>query len=82
MPFGPVPKARRDDAMLKMFLLMYVLAGPTLAGILMIVALVLRTSNSVMLGLIAAGFILAIPVSWYVAKVILENTSGKNTKAA
>ncbi len=68
--------------MLKMFLLMYVLAGPTLAGMLMIVALVLRTSNTVMLGLIAAGFALAIPVAWYVAKLILENTSGRNRKAA
>lgn len=68
--------------MLRMFLLMYVLAGPTLAGILMIVALVLRTSNAVMLWLIAAGFVLAIPVSWYVAKLILERTGGKSTKAA
>ena len=64
--------------MLKMFLLIYLLAGPTLAGILMIIALVMRLSNSVMLGMIAGGFIIAIPVAWYVGKIIYERTSGKH----
>ncbi|WP_156098481.1 hypothetical protein [Thermopetrobacter sp. TC1] len=64
--------------MLKMFLIIYVLAGPTLAGILMTVALAARWSNSVMMWLIAAGFIIAIPVSWYVGKIIYERTSGKH----
>ena len=60
--------------MLKMFLLIYILAGPTLAGILMTVALVLRLDNAAMLWLVAAGAVIAIPVAWVVAKMIVEKT--------
>ena len=68
--------------MLKMFLLIYILAGPTLAGIPMIFALAAGLSKSVMLALIAAGFIVAIPVSWFVAKAIVEKTGWGNPKSA
>ncbi len=62
---------------MKLFLLIYVLAGPTLAGILMTVALAARMSNSVMMWLIAAGFLIAIPVAWFVARAIENATSKK-----
>ncbi len=61
---------------MKLFLLIYVLAGPTLAGILMTVALAVRLPNSIMMWLIATGFLVAIPVAWFVAKAI-ENATGK-----
>ncbi len=64
----------KETAMLKMFLLIYILAGPTLAGILMTAALAARLDNSTMLWLIAAGAIIAIPVAWMVAKVLVERT--------
>ena len=65
--------------MMKLALLIYVLAGPTLAGALMTVALAARLPNSTMLLLVAAGFVVAIPIAWYVAKVINDLTS--KTKA-
>ena len=67
--------------MMRLFPFIYLLAGPTLGGILMIVALVMRTSNAVMLWLIAAGFIIAIPISWVVAKMIIER-SGDSSRPA
>ncbi|GEM_PF-2414691 len=60
--------------MLKLFLLIYILAGPTLAGILMTVGLAMRLDNSTMLMMTAAGAIIALPVAWFVAKAILEKT--------
>jgi len=63
--------------MMKLFLLIYVLAGPTLAGILMTVALAARMSNAAMFWLIAAGFIIALPVSWFVAKAINNMTPSR-----
>ena len=60
--------------MLKMFLLIYVLAGPTLAGIMMTFALAARLPNSTMLLLTAIGAVVAIPVAWIVAKMIVEKT--------
>ncbi len=61
---------------MKLFLLIYVLAGPTLAGILMTVALAVRLPNSIMMWLIATGFLVAIPVAWFVARAI-ENATGR-----
>ncbi len=63
--------------MMKLFLLIYVLAGPTLAGILMTVALAARMSNTAMFWLIAAGFIIALPVAWFVAKAIDNMTPSR-----
>ena len=68
--------------MLKLFLLIYILAGPTLAGIPMIVALAAGMSNKVMLTLVAIGFIVAIPVAWLVAKAIIEKTGWGKPKSA
>ena len=61
--------------MMKLALLIYVLAGPTLAGILMTVALAARMPNSTMLWLVATGFVIAIPIAWYVAKIINDLTA-------
>ena len=63
--------------MMKLFLLIYVIASPTLAGILMTFALAARLSNSTMYILIAAGFIIALPVAWFVAKAIDNQTAGR-----
>ncbi len=60
--------------MLKMFLLIYILAGPTLAGILMTFSLAARLDNSTMLLLTAIGAVVAIPIAWVVAKMIIERT--------
>ena len=68
--------------MLKLFLLIYILAGPTLAGIPMIFALAAGLSKTIMFALIAIGFIVAIPVAWYVAKAIMERTGWGNPKSA
>ncbi len=63
--------------MMKLFLLIYIIASPTLAGILMTVALAARMSNTTMYWLIAAGFVIAIPVAWFVAKAIDSMTAKK-----
>ena len=68
--------------MMKLFPLIYILAGPTLAGILMIFALAAGLSNKAMLILIAIGFIVAIPVAWVVAKAIVEKTGWGKPKSA
>ena len=67
--------------MLKMFLIIYILAGPTLAGMLMTVALAMRLDNATMMWLIAAGAIIAIPVAWVVAKMIVDRTGWGQKKA-
>ncbi len=64
-------------AMMKLFFLIYLLAGPTLAGILMTVALAARMSNNTMYILIAAGFLIGLPVAWFVAKAIDNQTAGR-----
>ena len=64
--------------MLKMFLIIYVLAGPTLAGILMTIALAARWSSSATVWMALAGFVIALPVAWIVGKMIYERTSGKH----
>ncbi len=63
--------------MMKLFLIIYIIASPTLAGILMTVALAARMSNTTMYWLIAAGFIIALPVAWFVAKAIDNMTSSR-----
>ena len=60
--------------MWKLFPLIYILAGPTLAGIPMIFALAAGLPKETMFTLAAIGFIVAIPVAWYIAKVIVEKT--------
>ncbi len=60
--------------MLKMFLLIYILAGPTLAGIMMTFALATRLSNNTMLLLTAIGAVIALPIAWIVARMIVERT--------
>ena len=62
--------------MTKIALLIYVIASPTLAGILMVAALVINSSSTpLLLAGIITGFVIAIPISWYVAKLINAQTS-------
>ena len=59
--------------MTRLALLIYLVAAPTLAGISMMVVLVIGkdTGNPIMLSVLF-GTILAIPVSWFVAKKLLS----------
>ena len=59
--------------MLRLFGIIYALAGPTVAGVLIIAALTMGmvdTRSMVMAALI--GFVAALPVTWVVAKKIAE----------
>lgn len=54
---------------LKLALLMYILAAPTLAGIAMIAVLSMPDfSTRMLLSAAAAGFVAAIPAAWLVAR--------------
>ena len=62
--------------MTKIALMIYIIASPTLAGIFMVAALVINSSSTpLLLAGIIAGFVIAIPISWYVAKLINAQTS-------
>ena len=62
--------------MTKIALLIYVIASPTLAGILMVAALVINSSSkALLLAGIVTGFVIAVPISWLVAKQINAQTS-------
>ncbi|TNE84786.1 hypothetical protein [Thioclava sp. L04-15] len=65
-------RSRRLD--MRLFAIMYSLAGPTLAGILIIAALTMNmfTANA-MIASAVIGFIIALPVAWFIAKMIREN---------
>ncbi len=68
--------------MLKLFPLIYILTGPTVAGILMLASLVMGLSNTTMMWLIAIGFVVALPISWFVTKAIIEHTGWGTNKSA
>jgi len=57
-----------------LFLLMYVVLGATLAGsfIVAVLTMSLDTSQPILYAAIA-GFVVAIPIAWFVAKKIKEN---------
>jgi len=57
-----------------LFLLMYVVLGATLAGTFMVAALTMGfdTMQPVLYSALA-GFVIAIPIAWVVAKKIKEN---------
>lgn len=60
--------------MIRLMGIIYALAGPTLAGILITAALVMNMFTiQAMIVTAAIGFVVALPVSWYVAKMINEN---------
>lgn len=57
-----------------LFLLMYVVLGATLAGSFMIAALTMGMDTmQPVLTSAAAGFVVAVPVAWVIAKKIREN---------
>lgn len=51
-------------------LLVYVLAAPTIAGSIMIALLTLNADNRTLIAGTLAGFALALPVAWVVARSI------------
>ncbi len=52
-------------------MIMYIVAAPTLAGVGAVAVLVYPGSTTTMLvAAIAAGFVVAIPIAWYVSKQI------------
>ncbi|WP_377389998.1 CTP synthetase [Rhodobacter lacus] len=60
--------------MTRLFGIIYALAGPTLAGILITAALTMNMFNTkAMLVAAAVGFVVALPIAWVVAKQINEN---------
>ena len=60
--------------MLRLFSIIYALAGPTLAGILVTAVLAMNMVNTKSVVVAAAvGFVLGLPTAWLVAKQIKEN---------
>ncbi|MCB1399574.1 MAG: hypothetical protein KDJ82_06515 [Rhodobacteraceae bacterium] len=60
--------------MFRLFSIMYALAGPTLAGILVTAVLAMNMINTQSVIVAAAvGFLLGLPVAWLVAKQINDN---------
>ncbi|MTJ04841.1 MAG: CTP synthetase [Sediminimonas qiaohouensis] len=61
--------------MLRLALVIYILAGVTLAGIFMIAALTAGydTLNPILIA-VAAGAIAAMPISWMVARALSSDT--------
>ncbi|MEX1660969.1 hypothetical protein AB4874_04795 [Thioclava sp. 15-R06ZXC-3] len=59
---------------MRLFAIIYSLAGPTLAGILIIAALTMNmfTSRAIIASAVI-GFIVALPIAWFVSKQIDEN---------
>ena len=64
----------RDEKMLKVALLVYIFAGTTLAGSFMVAALAAGydTLNPILIS-VAIGAVVAIPVSWGVARAIMSD---------
>ncbi|MDF1621486.1 CTP synthetase [Pseudothioclava nitratireducens] len=61
--------------MTRLFGIIYALAGPTLAGILITAALTMNMFDTKsMIVAAAVGFLAALPIAWIVAKQINENT--------
>jgi hypothetical protein len=61
---------REDETMGKFATFIYIVAAPTLGGCGAVAALVMGTSTTVLVSAIAAGFIVALPVSIMIAKNI------------
>ncbi|MAQ38270.1 hypothetical protein BMI91_09980 [Thioclava sediminum] len=59
---------------MRLFGIIYALVGPTLAGILITAALTMNmfTTNAMIVSAVI-GFLVAVPVAWYIAKMIREN---------
>ena len=67
-------RAQMEAPMIRLFGIIYALAGPTLAGILITAALTMNKFDTMsMIYAAAIGFVAALPVSWIVAKQINEN---------
>mgnify|MGYP003590707659 CR=1 FL=1 len=60
--------------MIRLMGIIYALAGPTLAGVLIIAALTMNMFDvKSMLAAAAIGFVVAIPAAWLVARQIVAN---------
>lgn len=63
-----------EGQMFRLFSLMYSIAGSTCAGIAVVIALVIgQDTLQPILMWAAAGAIVGVPVSWIVAKMLIEN---------
>ena len=71
--------------MLRLTILFYVIIAPTLAGICALVPLTMSGTNDFepifLIAFVAAGAILAVPASWFVAKRVDEAISKKGPAA-
>lgn len=72
--------------MLRLTVLFYVIIAPTMAGICALVPLTMSGTNDFepmfFIAFVAAGAVLAMPVSWFVAKRVEEAISKKGPTAA
>lgn len=61
--------------MLRLAAIVYIIVGPTVAGIAMITALVAgHTTSNAVIWSVLIGFVLALPVSWVLARQIDSRT--------
>jgi hypothetical protein len=66
-------RSASEVSMTRLFGIIYALAGPTLAGILITAALTMNMFNAkTMIVAAAIGFVVALPISWLVAKQISD----------
>ena len=74
------------DLMLRLVALFYIIIAPTLAGIFALVPLTMSGTLSInagfLLAFVIAGAVLALPVSWFVAKRIDALFSSKGPAAS
>ena len=62
---------KREDVQIRWLpLLIYVLAAPTIAGSIMIALLTVNTDNRTLVAGTLAGFAIALPAAWLVARSI------------
>ncbi|MGR3801887.1 CTP synthetase [Marinibacterium profundimaris] len=61
--------------MLPLTLIIHIFTGATLSGTAIVLALVLgATTAAAIIGAAIAGFLIAFPASWWIAKTIRANT--------
>jgi hypothetical protein len=60
-------------------LLVYVLAAPTLAGSIMVALLTINTDNRTLIIGTLAGFVIALPVAWFITRSIRNAIGNSNS---
>lgn len=58
--------------------LLYVLAAPTIAGSIMVALLTVNTDNRTLVIGTLAGFVIALPVAWFITRSIRSAVGSSN----